>query len=85
MAAQGSDINPRHGKLILLEYKESSRRWNLVQDIVDIKDSVYDVAFAPSMGQSYQVLAVGSEILLILLIKFVTAPQVGQSSNVFTH
>ncbi|KAL5965615.1 Nucleoporin SEH1, partial [Taenia solium] len=78
LAAQESDVNPRHGKLILLEYNESSRRWNLIQDIVDIKESVYDVAFAPSMGQSYQVLAVGSEILLILLINFVTAPQVGQ-------
>ncbi|VDK32101.1 unnamed protein product [Taenia asiatica] len=81
LAAQESDVNPRHGKLILLEYNESSRRWNLIQDIVDIKESVYDVAFAPSMGQSYQVLAVGSEILLILLINFVTAPQVENGVN----
>ncbi|VDM15778.1 unnamed protein product [Hydatigera taeniaeformis] len=79
LAVQGSDVNSGHGKLILLEYNENSRRWNLVQDIVDIKDPVYDVAFAPSMGQSYQVLAVGSEILLILLIKFVTAPQVAEN------
>nr|CDS25588.1 nucleoporin seh1 A [Hymenolepis microstoma] len=78
LSGQESEVTPNHGKLILLEYNENSRRWSLVQDIVDIKESVYDVAFAPSMGQSYQVLAVGSEGLLILLIQSVSAPQVAE-------
>lgn len=78
LTGQESEVTPNHGKLILLEYNENSRRWSLVQDVVDIKESVYDVAFAPSMGQSYQVLAVGSESLLILLIKSVSSPQVGE-------
>ncbi|VDN96970.1 unnamed protein product [Rodentolepis nana] len=78
LSGQESEVAPNHGKLILLEYNENSRRWSLVQDIVDIKDSVYDVAFAPSMGQSYQVLAVGSEGLLILLVQSVSAPQVAE-------
>ena len=85
MAVRESDVNPNHGKLILLEYNENSRRWNLVQDVVDIKDSVYDVAFAPSMGQSYQVLAVGSETLLILLIKPVTGPRVGRPLKLYIY
>ena len=80
IAVRESDVNPNHGKLALLEYNENSRRWNLVQDVVDIKEPVYDVAFAPSMGQSYQVLGVGSENLLILLVKSVTGPQVGRLS-----
>ncbi|KAM7542179.1 hypothetical protein Aperf_G00000010586 [Anoplocephala perfoliata] len=78
LASQESTASSNHGKLILLEYNENSRRWSLVQDIVDIKDPIYDVAFAPSMGQSFQVLAVGSESLLILLINAVSAPQVAE-------
>uniref|UniRef100_A0A5K3FLX9 WD_REPEATS_REGION domain-containing protein n=1 Tax=Mesocestoides corti TaxID=53468 RepID=A0A5K3FLX9_MESCO len=74
-ASHESGAASNHGKLVLLEYNEGSRRWNLVQDVVGIKDFVYDVAFAPSMGQSYQTLAVGSDVLMILCVKSVGAPQ----------
>ncbi len=56
-----------HGKLAILEYNESSRRWNLVEDVAGVRDSVFDVAFAPSLGQSYHLLAVAtaSEVLVL--------------------
>ncbi|VDL99240.1 unnamed protein product [Schistocephalus solidus] len=61
------------GKLVIYEYSEGARHWQLIQDVAGLKDAVFDLAFAPSMGQSYHTLAVGSTEVLILRINFVDA------------
>ncbi|KAL7059916.1 hypothetical protein AAHC03_013509 [Spirometra sp. Aus1] len=61
------------GKLVIYEYSEGARHWQLVQDVAGLKEAVFDLAFAPSMGQSYHTLAVGSTEVLILRINFVDA------------
>lgn len=67
-----------NGKLILYEYSEARRHWYLVEDVHALNDPIYDVSFAPHMGQSYHTLAVGSKELYILRIRPFNS---NQSSN----
>ncbi|CAH8873463.1 unnamed protein product [Trichobilharzia szidati] len=56
------------GKLVLYEYVEARRHWFLTEDVVGLTDPIYDLSFAPHIGQSYQTLAVGSKDLYIIRI-----------------
>ncbi|KAK4474827.1 hypothetical protein MN116_001943 [Schistosoma mekongi] len=58
-----------NGKLVLYEYSEARRHWYLVEDVHALNDPIYDVSFAPHMGQSYHTLAVGSRELYLLRIR----------------
>ncbi|CAH8642751.1 unnamed protein product [Heterobilharzia americana] len=63
-------LNPLvNNKLVLYEYSEARRHWFLVEDVHALKDPVYDLSFAPHMGQSYHTLAVGSKELYVLRIR----------------
>ncbi|KAF5404482.1 Nucleoporin seh1 A [Paragonimus heterotremus] len=67
------------GKVVIYEYSEARRHWDLVEDIGMLVDAVYDLQFAPHMGQSFHTLAVGSKEVFILRIRPTT---VGQGNNI---
>lgn len=71
------------GKLVIYEYSEGVRHWQMAQDVAGIKDSVFDLAFAPSMGQSFQTLAVASTEVIILRIKSLPTSTGKQCSKFF--
>ncbi|CAL8102250.1 unnamed protein product [Calicophoron daubneyi] len=57
------------GKVVIYEYSDARRHWDLVEDIKALEDAVYDLQFAPHMGQSYHTLAVASKDVYILRIR----------------
>nr|CAH8873108.1 unnamed protein product [Trichobilharzia regenti] len=59
---------PVRGKLVLYEYSETRRQWYLTEDVLEMTDPIYDLSFAPHLGQSYQTLAVGSKDLHVIRI-----------------
>ncbi|KAF7232452.1 hypothetical protein EG68_09472, partial [Paragonimus skrjabini miyazakii] len=63
------------GKVVIYEYSEARRHWDLVEDIGMLVDAVYDLQFAPHMGQSFHTLAVGSKEVFILRIRPTTSGQ----------
>ncbi|XP_035225824.1 nucleoporin SEH1-like, partial [Stegodyphus dumicola] len=56
------------GKVVLCEYNENSRRWLRVETL-PVNDPVYDIAFAPNLGRSYNLLAVATKNLQIFIVK----------------
>ena len=44
----------------MYEYNENGRRWVRVESLVAINDCVHDIAFAPNIGRSYQLLAIAT-------------------------
>lgn len=80
MIAVGSDdaSTTNTGKVFIFEYSENSRRWAKTETIASVTDEVHDLAFAPSLGRSYHILAVASKELHIFSIKPIldtTSPQ----------
>lgn len=71
MIAVGSnDANPASGgKVLIYEYSENTRRWIKVETLVTIVDAVHDVAFAPSTGRSYHLLAIAGRDVRIIILK----------------
>lgn len=73
MLAVGSDdanpSGPSQGKVSVYEYHENARRWQRVEIFSNITEPVHDIAFAPNIGRSYHVLAVGSKDLRIITLK----------------
>jgi len=70
MIAVGSDDQIQVcGKVILFQYFENSRKWYKVEVIDSIVDPVHDVAFAPNIGRSFNLLGVASKDVRILSIK----------------
>lgn len=69
MIAVGSD-DPQGagGKVVICEYNENSRRWSRI-DTLQIHEPVYDLAFAPNLGRSYNLLAVATKNLQIFIIR----------------
>ena len=47
-------------KVFVYEYNENGRRWVRVESLVAINDCVHDIAFAPNIGRSYQLLAIAT-------------------------
>ncbi|KAF8572334.1 hypothetical protein P879_00418 [Paragonimus westermani] len=69
------------GKVVIYEYSEARRHWDLVEDVGMLVDAVYDLQFAPHMGQSFHTLAVGSKEVIILRIRPATT---GQGNNIIS-
>jgi len=73
MLAVGSDESSSSGTLMgkvsVYEYSENARRWQRVETFSNITEPVHDIAFAPNIGRSYHVLAVGSKDLRIITLK----------------
>lgn len=73
MLAVGSDesnsTNSSQGKVSVYEYSENNRRWHRVETFNNVNDPVHDIAFAPNIGRSYHVLAIGSKDLRIFTLK----------------
>ncbi|KAA0197347.1 Nucleoporin seh1, partial [Fasciolopsis buskii] len=67
--AGGSSVSLVNGKVVIYEYSEGRRHWDLIEDIRALDDAVYDVQFAPHMGQSFHTLAVASKEVYILRIR----------------
>ncbi|KAG8195391.1 hypothetical protein JTE90_001405 [Oedothorax gibbosus] len=79
MIAVGSDDSSQFvtDKVILCEYNENSRRWPRIETL-PIKDPIHDIAFAPNLGRSYNLLAVATKNLQIYIVRPVPV-QVDQS------
>lgn len=75
LIAVGSDeTSSTGGKVFIFEYSDNARKWSKIETINSITDPVHDIAFAPSVGRSYHILAVASKDLHILNIKPLTEP-----------
>lgn len=68
IAVGSDDENATGGKVFIFEYSESSRRWSKT-DTINVLEEVHDVAFAPSIGRSFHILAVASKELQIFNLK----------------
>lgn len=61
MIAVGSDDNNNSGsKVLIYEYSENHRSWQRLENVTPINDSVHDIAFAPNVGRSYDLLGVAT-------------------------
>uniref|UniRef100_A0A8D8YLQ0 Nucleoporin SEH1 n=1 Tax=Cacopsylla melanoneura TaxID=428564 RepID=A0A8D8YLQ0_9HEMI len=72
MIAVGSDDpNPSAmgSKALLLEYSDSSRRWNKTEFLPHILEPVHDIAFAPNLGRSYHLLALATKTVKVVKLK----------------
>lgn len=70
MIAAGSDeTTSAVGKVFIFEYSENARKWAKIETLSNITDPVHDIAFAPSCGRSYHILAVASKDLHIFHLK----------------
>ncbi|XP_022663105.1 nucleoporin SEH1-like isoform X2 [Varroa jacobsoni] len=71
LIAVGSDdtSNPTAPKVHLYDYSETSRTWTRLESVC-ITDPVHDMAFAPNMGRSFDLIAVASnDVKLIALTR----------------
>lgn len=70
IAVSSDDTNSSTGsKVLLLEYSEISRRWTKTDSIPSVNDAVHDIAFAPNVGRSYNLLAVATRDVRIFTLK----------------
>jgi len=73
MLAVGSDDSsaggPAQGKVMVFEYSDTARTWVKVETFSNITEPVHDIAFAPNIGRSYHVLAIGGKDLRIITLK----------------
>ena len=74
MIAVGSDDpNRSHGgKVLIFEYTEEQRIWTKVDTLSSMTDPVHDIAFAPNVGRSYNVIGIASNDLRIVTLKQTT-------------
>uniref|UniRef100_A0AAY4DBY9 Nucleoporin SEH1 n=1 Tax=Denticeps clupeoides TaxID=299321 RepID=A0AAY4DBY9_9TELE len=49
------------GKVQVYEYSENTRKYAKVETLMTVTDAVHDIAFAPSLGRSFHVLAVATK------------------------
>lgn len=67
-------------KVFVYEFSENVRRWIRVESLVSINESVHDIAWAPNVGRSYQVLAIATnKDLRIISMKL--SPEEPASTN----
>lgn len=57
------------GKVFIFEYSENARKWTKVETVSAVVEPVHDIAFAPTAGRSYHILAIASKDLHILHLK----------------
>ncbi len=61
MIAVGSDdANNSGSKVLIYEYNENSRVWEELEIAANLTDPVHDIAFAPNVGRSYDLLGVAT-------------------------
>lgn len=61
MIAVGSDdANNSGSKVLIYEYNENLRSWQKLENVSAINESVHDIAFAPNVGRSYDLLGVAT-------------------------
>uniref|UniRef100_A0A914UNS9 Nucleoporin SEH1 n=1 Tax=Plectus sambesii TaxID=2011161 RepID=A0A914UNS9_9BILA len=68
-AAGCDDPNAQGSRVTIFEYNDSLRKWFKVETLPEVSDPVCDVAFAPSVGRSYHLLAVASRNVHIFSLK----------------
>ncbi|GAB6030407.1 Nucleoporin SEH1 [Chamberlinius hualienensis] len=79
------------GKVLVYQFYESQRKWLRVETVMSIADPVHDIAFAPSLGRSFYLLAVASREVNIISLRPVESSQksslvpASQSEQVFTQ
>ena len=89
LAVGSDDANPANGgKIFIYEYDGEARRWNRVDTLKTVTEPVHDLAFAPNVGRSYNVLGIGAaKDLKIVTLKPLTvneavvSEQFGAGSN----
>ncbi|KAK2708639.1 hypothetical protein QYM36_014291 [Artemia franciscana] len=64
-----SDGTVPGSRVVIYEYNETGRKWNRVESLSVVTDSVNDIAFAPNVGRSYHLLAVASKDIRVFRIK----------------
>ncbi|RWS29983.1 nucleoporin seh1-like isoform X1 [Leptotrombidium deliense] len=79
MIAVGSDDTCSTSKVIIYEYNENIRKWIEIEVVSFITDPVHDIAFAPNVGLSYNLLGIATKDVKILSIKH---PQIQEKMNV---
>lgn len=70
LLALGSDeSNTQSDKLVLFEYNENSRTYSRIEKSTICSEPIRSLAFAPSIGKLYHVLAIASRSLLVSTIR----------------
>ncbi|XP_040578972.1 nucleoporin SEH1 [Lepeophtheirus salmonis] len=71
LLAVGSDDSASSSlpKVFIFQYNESHRCWIKVESFSHVSEPVHDLAFAPNVGRSYNILAVASKDLQIITLK----------------
>lgn len=70
IAVGSGDSNPSNGiKVFLFEFNEAQRRWVKIEALNSMVEPVNDLAFAPNVGRSYNVLAVATNDLKVITVK----------------
>lgn len=67
--AVGSDSLSSPSGVYIYEYNDNARSWTKAESIGALNAPVRDVAFAPNLGRSYDLLAVASKDVTILQVK----------------
>lgn len=66
--AVGSDnANPAAGgKVQIYEHSENERKWHRSGMLMSVTEAVHDIAYAPNLGRSYDVLAIATKDVIIM-------------------
>jgi len=84
MIAVGSDdVNAAGPKASIYEYNESMRKWIKVESLSAFTEPVYDLKFAPNVGRSYHLLAIGSKNVHLISMKPLASPPDSEASSKF--
>ncbi|KAL4703472.1 hypothetical protein ACJJTC_010344 [Scirpophaga incertulas] len=61
-----------NGKVFIYEYSDGSRRWSRTECLAAVQEPVNDLAFAPSLGRSFHLLAVATKDVRIIKMEPLT-------------
>ena len=68
-------------QVFVYEFSENGRRWIRVESLVTVNESVHDIAFAPNVGRSYQLLAIATNKDLRIISLKPTTDELGRQSS----
>lgn len=57
-----------NNRIVILHYLSLVRRWNKIDCAVSVSDPVHDLAFAPRLGRSFDLLAIATKDIKLLTI-----------------
>lgn len=67
IAVGSDDANPSAGgKVQIYEHKVNERKWVRSNMLMSITEAVHDIAYAPNLGRSYDVLAIATKDVVIM-------------------